>query len=310
MDIHVALSAEKFDERLPKYTKGVGLIRGEYIFRRIGRYVTNTHCRRYMQCYLRYVLENFKDQPVWYRFCDAPSNEINLLKGNDFYILEEFPTVGIRGMRRAKQFPESFELEFRTVTEVAKEYSNLHVIFPYISQVSEVEFGLKMGLEVEFPNQFGIMIETPAAIFHALDFKKLGIQNFLLGMNDLSSLTIGAGRGSGFDNQLHPALLGWMQELRKTLSDSTLSVAGYLKPEFMEIANKIGFDNFIIHYSALPQFLGDHFSEFREINFMSEFKKEANRKRLFHWSNELLNRSREDDGVKLQGAGVVIRKCI
>lgn len=306
MDIHVALSAEKFDERLPQFIKEVGLLRGEYIFRRIWRYVTDSRCRQYMRCYLRFVLERFKDQPVWYRFCDAPSNELNLLKGHDVYIIEEFPTVGIRGMRRALRFPAAFELEFKTVAEVAEEYPNLNVIFPYVSEVQEVTYGLEVGSKLGFRNQVGMMIETPAALFHASDFRKLGICHFLVGMNDLSSLTVGAGRGSGFDRHTHPALVGWIKDLREVLSDAKLSVAGYHKQEFMKIAEEIGFDHFVIHYSSLPQFLGSHFNDFREMNFMVSFKREANQKRLRQWSNDLLKRSYDDDGVDLQGASVAI----
>src|SRR5258708_12097176 len=99
METHVALSAEKFDDRLLGLVAGVGLIRGEYVARRLGRYIPDPGCRRYLKAYLSYVSKAFEGRPVWYRFCDAPSNEINMLKGYDAYILEEFPTAGIRGMR-------------------------------------------------------------------------------------------------------------------------------------------------------------------------------------------------------------------
>jgi phosphoenolpyruvate-protein kinase (PTS system EI component) len=306
MEIHVALSGEKFDDTLAEHVSGVGLLRGEYIFRRIKRYVPDEHARNYMKSYLRWVLQRFAGKPVWYRFVDAPSNELNMLKGHDVYIVEEFPTVGIRGMRRALKFPETFELEFSTVVEVAKEFPNLHVMFPYVSELAEAAFGVQMAAKLGFKNRLGIMVETPVAFYHADEFRGMGIDYFLVGMNDLSSLALGAGRGSGFDRHTHPAVLSWLQNLRERFRDVTLAVAGYHKADFAQVAESIGFDQLAVHYSSLPQFLGRHLSHFRELDFMVSFKKDDNRKRLRQWSTDLLERSRAEGGVEMQGAGTAI----
>lgn len=308
MRTQVALSGERIDPRLPGHVDGVGLLRSEYVLRRFGRYLGDTEAQSHLQAYAKSVLDRFQGKPVWYRFCDAPSNEINMLEGNDAYIVEEFPTVGIRGMRRAMSFLETFVAEFQLVADLAHQYPNLHVVFPYVSDIREVELGLRTAVQVGFTNRTGMMLETPASLVQAREFADLGIDLFVVGMNDLSSLVTGAGRGTGYDDHFHPAVIKLITEVRETLADCELSVAGYHSPEFTAVAEEAGFDNLVAHYSALEGFIGPEVRDFDEIDFMAEFKQHENRKRLHRWSTDLARQAESDDGVGLQGVTVTIEE--
>ena len=230
MDIHVGLSAERIDSRLPKFVTGVGMLRSEYLCRRIGYHLPAPRCQEH-------ILGIFPEQPVWYRTFDAPSNEVNMLLNHDAHIIEETPLVGIRGMRRAVMFKKTFELEIELVSEFTA-----------------------------------------------------------------------SGRGLGFDRHDNPALISALRELRERLEGATLSVGGYLQPPFLDSAKSIGFDNLVVHYSSLPDFTSADASELPESDFMANFKKTDNEKRLLKWAGDLLRVARTQDESGLQGSGPRIER--
>jgi hypothetical protein len=120
-------------------------------------------------------------------------------------------------------------------------------------------------------------------------------------MNDLSSLVVGASRGSGFDRHNHPAIIGMLKTLRQTLSDGRISIAGYMKPEFLEIARQTGMDAITVHYSSFPAFFGERFSDYQDMDFMLNFKKQDNRKRLRLWAQSLLDVANDTSSMTIQG---------
>ncbi|OTA18825.1 hypothetical protein Xbed_02942 [Xenorhabdus beddingii] len=66
MDIEVSLSGELPDPRIYQDVSAVGLLRGEYIFRRAGKYLTASGGRQLMSDYIQNVLNVFPDKDVWY----------------------------------------------------------------------------------------------------------------------------------------------------------------------------------------------------------------------------------------------------
>jgi len=301
MDIEVSLSGELPDPRIYEEVSAVGLLRGEYIFRRSGKYLTAPDGRQIMEDYIENILRVFPDKDIWYRFIDAPANEINMLEGCDEYVLEEFPTIGLRGMRRAMVLSSTFDIEFDVVTTLARKHKNLNIMFPYICEMSEIEFGMDYARRFNFPNKISCMMETPAAFWHAKDIQKLGLEYFLVGMNDLSSLVAGASRGSGFDRHNHPAIIGMLKTLRQTLSDGRISIAGYMKPEFLDIAKQTGMDAITVHYSSFPSFFGERFADYKDMDFMLNFKKMDNSKRLRLWAQSLLDVANDTSSMTIQG---------
>ncbi|WNJ97292.1 putative PEP-binding protein [Vibrio ruber] len=301
MEIEVSLSGEHPDSRIYQDVSSVGLLRGEYIFRRAGKYLCAPDGKQLMIDYIENVLRTFPDKDVWYRFIDAPANEINMLEGYDEYVLEEFPTIGLRGMRRAMALEETFRTEFEVITALAQKHKNLHIIFPYVCEMQEIEFGMDYVKHYGFTNKVSCMMETPAAFWHAKEIEQLGIEHFLVGMNDLSSLVIGASRGSGYDRHDHPVLKEMLKSLRHHLPNSRLAVAGYMKPQFMDTAHETGMDAITVHYSSFPAFFGEKYSDYEDMDFMVNFKKTDNQKRLRLWAQSLLDAANDTSFMTTQG---------
>ncbi len=115
----MALSGERLEPRLEGRFAGVGLLRGEYVFRRAGRYPTAESVGELLVPYLREVVDQAAGQPVWYRFTEVTTIEANVLTGVEAILDDEaFPLLGMRGIRRAQRFPEHFRAEIDGVAAV------------------------------------------------------------------------------------------------------------------------------------------------------------------------------------------------
>jgi phosphoenolpyruvate-protein kinase (PTS system EI component) len=275
MQFRVGLSSEQFPESIAPHFDGVGLIRGEYICRRRFEYVTIPACRNAIQDYLVHCCQAFTGKPVWYRFTELQCNEVNVLDGVDHYVdNENNPVVGMRGIRRARQYPETFRLELECVTAVARKYPNLNVLFPFVRDRDDMVFGRDELMAVGFPNQFGMMAEIPSSILLLEDFMDLGISNVTIGMNDLTCLTLGSARQSEFERFDHPSLIRLIELARACTRKARveLSVAGYVKAGLLPILDAIGIDFAVVHYSNLPEVLGGQWSGLPDRLALNEIK--------------------------------------
>src|SRR5947207_152383 len=129
-----------------------------------GQYITLASCQSAVCTYLDSAATTFAPKPVWYRTSELWSDEANSLEGIDYVVQELNPLMGLRGMRRALQYPGSFELELRVVAEVARNKPNLHLLLPYVGDVDEFLSGVSILEKVGWPNRFGSMLEIPAAV--------------------------------------------------------------------------------------------------------------------------------------------------
>lgn len=142
MDIRVSLSGERSTEPLVRNLGGVGLLRGEFLFRAREVYVTNERARADVAAYVSGVCRAFAGKPVWYRLSDFWSDEANVLQGNPHIKDEANPIVGMRGIRRALAHPEDFSLEVDAIAGVARTHSNLHMLFPFVQDGDEMAEGV------------------------------------------------------------------------------------------------------------------------------------------------------------------------
>ncbi len=186
--------------------------------------------------------------------CCVP--EINMLKGADAIFEEEHFMLGTRGIRRAMKFMDSFIAELTNITEIAKKYNNLNVLFPYIYDPQELSRAIDVLDKIKFPGKFGIMAEIPSTILLLEEFTKQGISNITIGVNDLTSLTLGTARGE-YLNHTHPAVIKLIEMAVSIGAEFKIpvSVAGYVSPELELICKTISVDNFIVHYHLLPDIL-------------------------------------------------------
>lgn len=149
----------------------------------------------------------FYPRPVIVRLSDFKSNEYAALVGGAaFEPQEENPMLGFRGASRYPDplFAESFRLECRALKTVrdVMGLTNVKIMIPFVRTVSEqlrvlelmAEEGLVRGadgLEVI------LMCEIPANALLADSFLE-HCDGFSIGSNDLTQLTLGVDRDSGY----------------------------------------------------------------------------------------------------------------
>lgn len=262
MKYRLGLSAEGITDRISPLFEGVGMLRGEYLCRKINKYVTLPECRNYMRDYIGRMAKLFAPLPLWYRTTEMEVAEVNVLDGVDRIIEENNTMMGYRGIRRATLIKETFLTEVSVIAELAEQHPNLHILIPFIHDPSELLFVKDCLSKVGFKNLLGIMAEIPSTILCLEEFLAIGVDNVTIGMNDLSSLTLGAYRGSGLTSFLHPAVKKLLVHAREITRvwNVPISVAGYMKPDFLEYIESLNYDYAVLHYSKLDELLGDEFS--------------------------------------------------
>lgn len=256
MDYRLSLSGEDVNDYLVNKFSGVGMIRGEYILRYNDESITLKSCQEILQTYVEKIAKAFYPKPVWYRCIELWSDEANTLIGNDLELDEQNPIVGLRGLRRAFATENTFELELMVIKEVAEKHKNLHIIFPFVGDVHEFKKGVSFLNKVKWPNQFGTMIEIPSAVLESENFVKEGAANLMIGMNDLTSLMLGAARVSGYDNKLHNSLKLAIDYVSRNVQKAEWGIAGNLSREFIEFAQLKNVPYLSLHYFDLDNTIG------------------------------------------------------
>ncbi|PJA16832.1 MAG: hypothetical protein COX63_03055 [Candidatus Diapherotrites archaeon CG_4_10_14_0_2_um_filter_31_5] len=108
------------------------------------------------------------------------------------------------------------QAEFKAIKELTEEgFTNLGVMLPFVISASELkkakELAREVGLEPRKDVQFGVMIETPAAVWAIDELIEEGMDFVSFGTNDLTQLTLGIDRNNEqiqkLFSELHPAVL-------------------------------------------------------------------------------------------------------
>lgn len=273
MNYKLGLSAEPISNTISELLTGVGMIRSEYLCRFSKEYITTEKCREYIRNYVSSICKLFYPNEVWYRTTEMLVPEINSLKGADAIFEEKHYLLGSRGIRRGLRFPDTFILELNNLKEIANSYDNLHVLFPYINDPKELELSLNILNKIKFPGKYGIMAEIPSAILILEKFASMGISNITIGVNDLTSLTLGVSRSSYLDHT-HPAVLKLIEmanEVGKKFN-IPVSVGGYVSKKLDIACQDIGVDSFIVHYKDLPQILAISKTDLEYLKFSNELE--------------------------------------
>lgn len=276
MKYSLALSAETPpDWLISEFPAGVGLIRGEYLQRDCEAYITEPDVQDAVTGYLTLIGQQAGPAPVWYRTSDLDSSEAAVLRGVEEAFLEPVPHLGTRGIRRSLRFPETFRRELAVFRAAQEKAPNLRLLFPFVTTLDEAVAARRYAREAGVTGDLGLMAETPAAVLCLPEILDAGYSHVLVGCNDLWASTMCEVRRPGNFPTATPALYRLVEMARGHTSErgATLFLAGYLDAALTEMADRVGVDAVVLHYSQLPKLLGERYADLPDLGRMADIKR-------------------------------------
>ncbi|HAR56301.1 MAG TPA: hypothetical protein DCR58_05875 [Idiomarina baltica] len=241
VSLHLNLGLDIHQEHLKHLNiDGVGLYRSEIPFMMREQLPTEDE---QVEMY-KEVLDCFPDQPVIMRTLDVGGDKpLPYLQ-----LQEDNPFLGWRGIRLTLDHPEIFLVQIRAMLRASIGRSNLRILLPMITSVSEVEEasrllkqayfevaeeqGCAVGVNL-FQPQLGVMIEVPAAIYQ-LPMLASKVDFFSVGSNDLTQYLLAVDRNNrrvaSLYDAYHPAVLASLDEIARRCEElgKPVSVCGEL----------------------------------------------------------------------------------
>jgi len=196
---------------------------------------------------------------VWIRSSDIRTDEYSTLEGAPEREIN--PMLGLHGIRFSLKHPKLFEAELEAIKRVSEKYPNkkLGIMFPQIISIEEVKQARVHFDKFKTPNmQFGVMIETPAAVQIIEEICQEGVDFISFGTNDLTQFTLGVDRGEDqvqhLYNEFHPAVFSQIKRVigacrRNKVETSICGQAGSRK-EMVEFLFKKGISSISVNADA------------------------------------------------------------
>lgn len=254
MDYVLSLAGEGVSKDLSRHFTGVGLIRGEYFFRRYGMY-SGAPLHAIGQ-YLDQLGTVFNNSAIWYRMSDLWSDEANTLKDNTVVMNEQNPLVGLRGVRRHFLDQEHFHAELDVVIRASRANENINLLVPFVQDAEEFSCIAKMCRSAGWTSQIGTMIEIPCALMEGDEFIRAGATNLMVGLNDLTSLFLGRDRGDP-SLKLHPTLWNSIRKLSDICGpNARWGIAGSLSSALINEAREAKAHYACVHYAEAGSLVG------------------------------------------------------
>jgi len=158
-----------------------------------------------------------------------------------FPINEENPFLGWRGIRLTLDHPEIFLVQVRAMLRASVGLSNLQIMLPMISTVSEVQESKRLINQAYYEicdeiaetgqtlikPKLGIMLEVPSVLYQLPQLAK-HVDFFSVGSNDLTQYLLAVDRNNtrvaGLYNSYHPAVLGALYDVVQKANQNQVPV--------------------------------------------------------------------------------------
>lgn len=202
--------------------KGVGLFRTEIPFMQSDYFPPE---QEQYELY-RSILQVNPDKDITMRTLDVGGDKpLSYLP-----IVEDNPFLGWRGIRLTLDQPEIFLVQARAMIRASEDFTNLQIMLPMITTVSEVKEAKRLLKQAFFevkeesndPHstlmmpKLGIMLEVPAVVYQLPQLAKL-VDFFSVGTNDLTQYLLAVDRNnprvSSLYNSFHPSVLAVLQTI-------------------------------------------------------------------------------------------------
>jgi len=197
-------------------------------------------------------------QSVWFRASDVRTDEYSSLEGAPEREIN--PMLGFHGIRFSLKHPEILKAELEAMKRVAAANPDkkIGIMFPQVILIEEVREAKKYFDEFKLDNmEFGVMIETPAAVQIIEDICKY-VDFVSFGTNDLTQYTLAIDRNNEdvqyLYNELHPAIFSQIEKVidacnSKNVESSICGQAGS-KKEMAEFLFKKGIKSISVNADA------------------------------------------------------------
>ena len=234
---------------------GVGLYRLEQAY--LGRVVPPNTDELLNE--MRLTLDAAKGCTVYVRLLDIGSDKPLPFIG---FLAETNPSLGRRGIRFLREYPELLKTQLRAVLELAREFE-VRVLVPMVTLPDDVAVvkdyltQLCSQLRISTPPRLGAMIETPAAALAAQELVKHA--DFLsFGTNDLTQYAFAADRENaaveGYYKDASDVIFRLLRITHDDVPDIPLSLCGELagRPEHIPRLLQCGIRTFSVAAPLIP----------------------------------------------------------
>ncbi len=256
-EIRLALDREIPEDFVISRVGGVGMVKSEKTNN--PEYITVPRRMAENRQYLSTICQLFKDKPVWYRTDDTPTYRANKLAGTERIIEEENPLMGLRGMRRSLHFLDTFKKELEMFLEVQDTNKNLGLLLPVVHDKSQVITAQEILRDYNYQGRLGIMLEIPSAVLTVNEFIDLGVDYFMVGVNDLTSFTQGISRRDNsvkdYINYRHDAMTFLFDHLKKYHTNCIEIVIGGEVADHLDYYEAFHFNAIAVPYKNIHKTL-------------------------------------------------------
>ena len=265
--IKLVVDIPNFAKRASKTgLREVGLLRIEGIIAESGKhpnyFVETKKFKEYEEIIFKGVhdIAKYFDR-VWVRTSDVRSDEFRDLKGAPSKV-EVNPMLGMHGIRYSLKHPEILKAEISALKRVSNSGKKIGIMFPQVISVEDVRIARKIVNELGFNKaEFGIMVETPAAVQIIKDLCQEKIKFISFGTNDLTQYTLAIDRGNekvqNLYNELNPAVLNQLEYVIRVCKKNNVetSICGQAanKKEMVKFLVGKGIDSLSVNPDAAKE---------------------------------------------------------